>query len=192
MKCDASSSAFAVGLSRKESKRCRPVALGGAFFTARAVAQIGRGAVELVKLGHALLARHRPPRQAPPIQDPPPASIELPADLDRVLRDYESAWRARDAKTLAALFAPEGYVLPGGRPPVVGRDAIARYYTGSGGPLALRAFHYRVAGDTGYILGGYAAAVSAADDGKFTLTLRRDEAGRWWIVSDMDNRNRPR
>lgn len=135
---------------------------------------------------------HRPPRQAPPVKDPPPPSIALPAELDRVLRDYEAAWRARDANALAALFAPDGYILPGGRPPVVGRAAIEQHYRGSGGPLALRAFHYRVAGDTGYILGGYAGTAADPDDGKFTLTLRRDESGRWLIVSDMDNGNRPR
>jgi len=135
---------------------------------------------------------HRPPIQAPPVKDPPPASIVLPAELERVLRDYEKAWKARDAAALAALFAADGYVLPSGRPPVVGRGAVEQYYRGSGGPLALRAFHYRVSGDTGFILGGYAGSASDPDDGKFTLTLRREESGRWMIVSDMDNGNRPR
>jgi hypothetical protein len=36
-------------------------------------------------------------------------------------------------------------------------------------------------------LGGYAIE-SVKDDGKFTLTLRKD-TGRWWIVSEMDNGN---
>jgi hypothetical protein len=47
-------------------------------------------------------------------------------------------------------------------------------------------------GPVGYILGGYASEKGKEDDGKFTLTLRRDAAGRWWIVSDMDNSNRGR
>jgi ketosteroid isomerase-like protein len=30
------------------------------------------------------------------------------------------------------------------------------------------------------------------DEGKFTLTLRKDKDGSWLIVSDMDNSNRRR
>lgn len=119
-------------------------------------------------------------------------TVELTPELARVLTDYETAWVARDAKALAGLFAEDGYVLPGGRPPVKGRAAIERYYQGHGGPLSLRAIAYAMEGPVGYILGGYASEKGKEDDGKFTLTLRRDAAGRWWIVSDMDNSNRGR
>lgn len=117
-------------------------------------------------------------------------SVTLPAALDRVLRDYERAWGARDAAGLAALFAEDGFVLQLGRPPVRGRAAIRAAYAGAGGPLRLRAFAYATSGDLGYILGGYAGGAGAADDGKFTLTLRRARDGRWLIASDMDNPNR--
>jgi ketosteroid isomerase-like protein len=119
-------------------------------------------------------------------------AVELPAELDRVLTDYEKAWSARDAKALAALFAEDGYVLASGRPPVKGRAAIETHYQGQGGPLFLRAFAYAAEGSVGYILGGYTGEEGKEDDGKFTLTLRKDTAGRWWIVSDMDNGNRTR
>jgi ketosteroid isomerase-like protein len=116
-------------------------------------------------------------------------TVELPRELDRVLTDYETAWAARDAKALAALFAEDGFVLPGGQPPVRGRAAIAHYYQGHGGPLSLRAIAYATEGQVGYILGGYAGEKGKEDDGKFTLTLRKDASGKWWIVSDMDNGN---
>ena len=119
-------------------------------------------------------------------------SIELPADLARVLRDYEKMWSAKDAGGLARLFAEDGYVLPNGGPPVNGRAAIERHYTGSGGPLFLRAFAYAAEGSAGYILGGYTSERGAADIGKFTLTLRKGQDGRWLIVSDMDSSNRRR
>lgn len=118
-------------------------------------------------------------------------SIKLPAVLQKVLTDYETAWRARDAAALAALFTEDGMVLPSSRPPVRGRGPIQAYYTGQGGPLVLRAFAYAVEGDVGYILGGYSRAVGEPDMGKFTLTLRKDGTGRWFIVSDMDNGNQP-
>jgi ketosteroid isomerase-like protein len=120
----------------------------------------------------------------------PLPSLELPPELQRVLTDYEAAWGKRDAAALAALFTEDGFVLPGGHPPVRGRAAIERHYTGHGGPLALRAFAFGQEGAVGYILGGYAGSRGQPDDGKFTLTLRRSADGRWLIFSDMDNSNR--
>jgi ketosteroid isomerase-like protein len=115
-------------------------------------------------------------------------SVALPPELQRVLTDYETAWGRKDAPGLAALFADDGFVLSGGRPPVHGRAAITAHYTGKGGPLALRALAYSTDGPTGYIVGAYAEQRGQPDAGKFTLTLRR-EGARWLIFSDMDNGN---
>ena len=116
-------------------------------------------------------------------------TVTLPPALDRVLRDYEVAWRARDAAGLARLFTEDGFVLSGGRPPVRGRPAIESRYTGSGGPLHLRAVAYAVSDTVGYIIGTYGGTPETINDGKFTLTLRRATDGRWLIASDMDNPN---
>jgi ketosteroid isomerase-like protein len=130
---------------------------------------------------------------APPVPataaEPLP-SATLPSGLARVLTDYEKAWAAKDAAGLAALFTEDGFVLAGGTPPVRGRAAIEKHYTGKGGPLALRALAYTAEGATGYIIGAYGSAPGGPDTGKFTLTLRkRSDDGRWLIVSDMDNGN---
>jgi len=116
-------------------------------------------------------------------------SVTMPAELARVLTDYEQAWRSRDAAALAQLFAEDGFVLPNGDAPVRGRAAIQRYYTGHGGPLALRAFAFAAEGGVGYIIGGFARQAGEADIGKFTLTLRKGSDGRWLIMSDMDSGN---
>jgi ketosteroid isomerase-like protein len=117
-----------------------------------------------------------------------PASIQLPAPLDRVLRDYESAWRAKDAPALAALFTEDGWVLQSDSPFAHRREAIAKQYTGQGGPLYLRAVASQSSGNLAYILGAYTYnAATNPDQGKFTLVLKRDKSGRWLIVSDMDN-----
>ena len=127
---------------------------------------------------------------APPTQLP---SISLPADLDRVLRDYERAWRSGDASKVAELFSDDGFVLQNGRAPVRGRDAIAAAYKGqAGGPLRLRGLAYAVADTVGFILGAYTYGEATTDMGKFTLTLRRNRGGAWEIFSDMDNGNQPR
>jgi len=117
------------------------------------------------------------------------AGSELPPALARVLTDYESAWRAKDAAALAALFAEDGFVLSSGKPPVRGRPAILEHYKGSGGPLALRALDYATEGSTGYIIGAFARQAGEPDIGKFTLTLRKGAGEHWLIVSDMDNGN---
>ena len=127
-----------------------------------------------------------------PAQEPAALpSVPLPPELARVLTDYETAWRAGDGAALARLFAEDGFVLPNGSPPVRGREAVRQYYKGPGGPLVLRAFAFATEGSTGYILGGFSRREGQADVGKFTLTLRKGADGRWLIVSDMDNGNRP-
>ena len=106
-----------------------------------------------------------------------------------VLRDYETAWASKDAVALAALFTEDGFVLSGGLPPVRGRDAIESHYAGKGGPLALRALAYATEGSVEYMIGAFSQRHGEADVGKFTLTLAKDDTGRWRIVSDMDNGN---
>lgn len=120
-----------------------------------------------------------------------PPSVELPAELARVLTDYEVAWR-KGGVEVAKLFTEDGFVLSGGRSPISGRTAIAEHYGSGHGPLALRAFAYAMEGSVGYILGGYATERGAPDIGKFTLTLRKHPDGRWMIVSDMDTPNQRR
>jgi ketosteroid isomerase-like protein len=127
-------------------------------------------------------------QQAAKSQEP---SITLPPSLARVLTDYETGWKAGDALGLAQLFTEDGLVLSPGQPPVKGRVAIQKLYTGPGSPLSLRAFAYAINGDVAYIVGGYSSASGVPDEGKFTLTLRKRNR-RWLIASDMDNENRRR
>lgn len=127
---------------------------------------------------------HAQPREVVPLP-----TVTLSPALSRVLTDYEAAWRSRDAKALASLFAEDGFVLSGGTPPVRGRAAIERHYTGQGGPLSLRALAFATEGSVGYIIGGFARSEGEPDIGKFTLTLVKGADGRWLIMSDMDNAN---
>jgi ketosteroid isomerase-like protein len=139
-------------------------------------------------LGVALIATGQQPGEMSPTPLP---SVKLPRELARVLTDYEAGWRAGGGEALARLFAEDGFVLPNGAPPVRGRAAIQRHYKGPGGALVLRAFAFATEGPVGYILGGFSRQDGQPDIGKFTLTLRKGGDGRWLIVSDMDNGNRP-
>jgi ketosteroid isomerase-like protein len=133
-------------------------------------------------------ASEQRPGTAEPAQQP---SVSLRPELARVLTDYERAWSKGDSGGLAQLFVEDGFVLSRENPAVRGRAAIGRFYSGPGGPLSLRAIALATEGNVGYIIGGYSDRPGAPDDGKFTLTLRKDASGRWLIVSDMHNGNAP-
>jgi len=118
-------------------------------------------------------------------------SVTLPSELDRVLRDYERAWQARDPAALAGLFTEDGMTLSAGRPLRRGRSAIQEGYAGNGGPLSLRAVSFAAGDSVGYIIGGYSEQSGQPDIGKFVLALRRSPGGPWRIAADIDNSNQP-
>lgn len=134
----------------------------------------------------ALTVRGLRAQTGPERPDPQP-SVELPAELARVLGDYERYWRAGQEDELAALFVEEGLIVRSGSW-IRGREAIREAYRSASGPLRLRAIEYAANGDIGYIVGayGYGEDLPVEDRGMFTLTLRRHPSGRWLIVSDMD------
>ena len=139
---------------------------------------------------HAILAVATTPAVLRAQDAPTPLpSVQLPPEMDRVLRDYERLWAAGDAAGLAALFTEDGLALQNGRPPSRGRAAIQQAYSGAEGPLRLRALAFGADGSVGYIIGGYGYGDAPDDMGKFVLTLRREHGGPWLIVSDIDNTN---
>ena len=123
--------------------------------------------------------------QAP---DPLP-SVDLPPELNRVLRDYEKHWKANDGAALSELFTADGFINRGGW--IRGKDAIRAAYARSGGDLRLRAVGYATGDTVGYIVGGYRYGDATSDGGKFVLTLRRAPRGEWKIAADLDAANRP-
>lgn len=131
--------------------------------------------------------------QATVVRTPPNIpGVELPPELNRVLRDYESAWRSRNAAALAELFIPEGFVLSNGKPPIKGQANITAGYVDAGGDLQLRGLGYAIGDSVAYIIGayGWGATADVPDVGKFVLALRKGPAGRWLIAADIDNSNR--
>ncbi|MBP6216380.1 MAG: nuclear transport factor 2 family protein [Luteimonas sp.] len=154
---------------------------------------LSRSAFAIVVFGLLLVAHPSLGQDTPePARVADVPSLALPPDLDRVLREYERAWRAGDAAALASLFAEDGFVLQSERPPVRGRPAIQATYEGQGGgSLRLRALAFASADTTAYIIGAYGYGDAPGDIGKFTLTLRRAPGRPWLIFSDMDNSNTP-
>lgn len=126
-------------------------------------------------------------RQTPAPLATDPSAIALPPALDRVLRDYESAWRDGDGARLASLFTDDGFAVQSGSPLARGRTAIARNITGPGGALQLTAYAYADSSDVGYIVGGFRYPQTKGPGGRFVLALRMGPGGRWLIAADLDN-----
>jgi ketosteroid isomerase-like protein len=125
-----------------------------------------------------------------PSQRPPPEalpSVALPAELARVLRDYEQHWRGGNAERLVALFTEDGMVARRGGW-IRGQQALQENLQGTSSDLRLRAVAYAVDGRVGYIVGayGYGDQSASSDRGLFILTLRQREDGLWLIVADLD------
>lgn len=126
--------------------------------------------------------------QQPPVSRPDSLpSIVLPPEMDRVLRDYERAWQAKDTQALVALFVPDGFVMQPQRPPIRGHAGLTQAYQGSGGPLYLRPLAFAQSDTVGYIIGAFRFKPVGGDAGKFILALRRTPGNRWLIAADMDN-----
>ncbi len=142
-----------------------------------------RGEREILEVFQRL-GPHPSQRSAAP--EPLP-SIDLPPELDRVLRDYERNWRAGNADSLATLFTEDGFARSRGGW-IRGRDAIREAYGGTSSPLRLRAIEYAVEDDVGYIIGayGYGAELTVPDQGSFILALFRSDDGLWLIAADLD------
>jgi len=129
-------------------------------------------------------------RQAPP-DTQTPSAISLPPAFDRVLRDYEAAWRDGDGPRLAALFTEDGFAVQSGSPLRRGRAAIAGGLSKPGGTLQLTAYAYASSGNVGYIVGGYRYPTTVGAGGRFVLALRGGPDGRWLIAADLDNSGPP-
>src|SRR5579875_2981215 len=55
---------------------------------------------------------------------------ELRQAADTLAKEYDHSYNAKNASGMAALYAPNGILVPPGRAPVEGRPAIAAYYQG--------------------------------------------------------------
>jgi ketosteroid isomerase-like protein len=149
--------------------------------------RVDRVAGIAVALAWVVLVAGGASAQSMPATDDPTTPVTLPPALDRVLRDYETAWRAGDGTAMAALFTEDGYAIQSGRPIVRGRDAIARTVTKPGGALQLVPYSYSSDGRVGFIVGGFRYPETKGPGGRFVLALRMGDDGGWLIAADLDN-----
>lgn len=131
----------------------------------------------------------------------PAASDAASAELRAVNDGYRAAWLAGDSAAVLRLFAPDAVLLPHhGDPPVVGREAIARFWWPRDSPpttvtaLDLTTAGARAEGRTGVLWGRFTLAFSYPTEegtrsvrnaGTYLMVLRREPDGQWRITHRM-------
>ncbi|MBA2626640.1 MAG: DUF4440 domain-containing protein [Gemmatimonadales bacterium] len=123
----------------------------------------------------------------------PPAAEDLPAE-QKALADaterYVVASVQGDATALARLYTDSAVLLPPGREPVEGREAIEAFWRGGlEEGLQVRTSRIEVSGNVAYTIGRWhlpATAEDPADSGKLVLCWKR-EGSQWKLTADIWN-----
>ncbi|HSA54186.1 MAG TPA: amidohydrolase family protein [Gemmatimonadaceae bacterium] len=113
--------------------------------------------------------------------------VALPAALDRVLKDFERHWHARDEAAFAGLFTENG-IMQYGDAWRRGRAAIRIAQLDSkGADLKLWAQHFEMGDSLAYVVGSYGHRTrpDLADLGRLHWTLRKERDGVWRIAASM-------
>lgn len=107
-----------------------------------------------------------------------------------IVERYQAATNTEDAGQLAALYAPDAFLLPPDGGVVHGQDQIHQFWSeGLERGLVMDTLRLVLAGDVGWVAGRYYLAGSddaPPDSGKFVLTLTRGEGG-WRVAADIWN-----
>ena len=114
---------------------------------------------------------------------------------------YRAAWLAGDSAGVLRLFTADAVLLPHhGDPPVVGRDAIRKFWWPPGAPpttittLDLTTDGADISGDAGTLWGRFTLAFSYEEAGTtrslrnagtYLMVLRRQDDGEWRITHRM-------
>lgn len=102
----------------------------------------------------------------------------------------------RDTAAIAAIYAPNGSLMPPNMEAVVGREAIETFWVeflASGNILGIKATQVRANGDIGYRVGTYTIASphnELVDRGKYVEVWHHTDAG-WSLTYDIFNSDRP-
>jgi predicted TIM-barrel fold metal-dependent hydrolase len=140
-------------------------------------------------------AHLRSPASAKLANDPPLPTIELPEDLERLLRAREKGWN--DKAALAPLFTEDSMVLDTHEPRWIrGRDKVTEYLAGTfGKPHRVTPVAYAVKGSTAYIAGYFTRPLEDGSTryfGHVLLSLEKGSDNVWRIAAETPTFPGPR
>jgi uncharacterized protein (TIGR02246 family) len=114
--------------------------------------------------------------------------------------EMTTAFNARDAAKVGALYAEDAVLMPPNMPLIKGRAGIEAWFKGGFDQgfsnLRLAPFRSEVSGDLAYVAGTYTisakppAGAAVEDRGKYIEIWKRS-GGQWRMVSDIFNSDLP-
>jgi uncharacterized protein (TIGR02246 family) len=117
------------------------------------------------------------------------------AQLKKTSKAWEEAFNAGDDQALAAIYAPDGMLLPPNGEFVRGREAIAKFWAGLiasvKGELEIQ--EVSVQGGLAYVLGTFklfGGDGEVVDQGKYIEIWKRGD-GQWQLYRDIWNTSLP-
>jgi ketosteroid isomerase-like protein len=119
-----------------------------------------------------------------------PAGIRDQAD------NLQVQFNIRDTAAIAAIYAPNGSLMPPNMEAVNGREAIETFWVeflASGNILAIKGTQVRASGNIGYRVGTFTIASphnELVDRGKYIEVWHHDGTG-WQLMYDIFNSDRP-
>jgi uncharacterized protein (TIGR02246 family) len=129
------------------------------------------------------------PAACPPRDSPADAAARR--EVARVITRYLDAYRRNDPAALADLYAPDGILMPPGRPLIRGRDSIREFWE-QGMEAGFQMENLEIGGSasTGYAVGRYFIPPddeNDAESGKYIITVKRQPGGAWLVAADIWN-----
>lgn len=100
-------------------------------------------------------------------QAAPASEQELRQAAEMLGSEYDKAYNSKSASAVASLYAPNGILVPPGRPPVEGRPALTVYYQGrfdsgaTGHSTRINQVH--AMGDGGFAVGQFSVTAPGPD-----------------------------
>ena len=128
------------------------------------------------------------------------ATFEKQAKAD--VRVFIPAFNTGDVETVVAMYAPDAEVLAPGNPRAIGHDAIRALVTKLSGEMQAGGVAIELndddkaaaSGDLGWHSGSYVVkdtAGAVVDSGNYVAVMQRQADGKWLMIRDTWNSDRP-
>jgi predicted TIM-barrel fold metal-dependent hydrolase len=126
------------------------------------------------------------------VTQPLPKQVELPTELDQLLRDKERLSKLRSIEAIKDIYTPDLLALDAGYPMWLTGDAAIRYIAESTVINTLFPTAYKINGPEGYVAG---TEVSSDAEhlplSNFLYVIRKGADGRWRIAVESFTMNAP-
>ena len=118
-----------------------------------------------------------------------------PAGIRDMADNLQVQFNIRDTAAIAAVYAPNGSIMPPNAETVTGREAIEAFwgeFLASGNILGIKGTEVRASGNIGYRIGTFTIASphnELVDRGKYVEVWHHSDAG-WHLMYDIFNSDR--